>query len=89
MFENPKVKGFPVPVYVPGDEGELKLVVGEASLKAGTLVIEFNDRLPAQAIQQMMAKQILFGIGLIKISPEMTNLEEVTPDAGTGSEDDA
>ena len=66
-FKEHRIQDILVPVYVPGDNGELKLEVGTGSLKGGQLVIKFNDRLPAQAIQRMLADEILFAVTLVPV----------------------
>lgn len=79
-LEDPKANTY-MPVYVPGDNGELKLEVAKAKLKSGTLVIEFNDRLPALAIQRMLARDIEIGLIVVNLNDlEDTPEEEATPD---------
>lgn len=64
------IKNTPFPVYIPGNDGELKLEIATASLKAGTLVVEFNDRLPAQAIQRMIANERLVGLAVVVLDDQ-------------------
>lgn len=66
-LKNPKAVVEGMPVYVPGDNGELKLEIARATLKAGTMVVEFNTRLPAMAIQGMIAREG-DAIGLIVVN---------------------
>lgn len=55
-----------IPIFVPavGDK-EPTLVIAEGALHRGKLTITFNDRLPAQAIQRMLAQHMLLGLAFV------------------------
>lgn len=61
------------PVFVPNAEGSTDIEVGRARLRAGTLVVEFKDSAPSVAIQNMIARGVLLGFGMIMLKPDMVN----------------
>jgi hypothetical protein len=64
-FKEHKIQDAQIAVYVPNENNELKLELGKASLKGGQLVIKFNDRLPGQTIQRMIARGDLMAVTLV------------------------
>lgn len=79
--DRPEVKTA-IPVYIPNNEDEPYMgteldedgfyrgSVAKATLKAGTLVLEFKDTFPAIAIQRLLSRGALMGLQFI------LNLEE-------------
>lgn len=61
------------PVFVPNDNGETNIEVGKARLRYGTLVVEFKDSAPAVAIQNMIERGVLLGLGMIMLKPDIVN----------------
>lgn len=73
----PEAKNIMVPVYLPTEAGVTTgIELGKANLKAGTLVIEFNDKLPAMAIQRLLERGQLLGVSFVMVDPE----KEPTPE---------
>ena len=61
------------PVFVPNEKGETNIEVGKARLRYGTLVIEFKDTAPSVAIQNMIERGVLLGLGMIMLKPDIVN----------------
>lgn len=61
------------PVFVPNSNGSTDIEVGRARLRYGTLVVEFKDSAPAVAIQNMIARGVLLGFGMIMLQPDVVN----------------
>lgn len=61
------------PVVVPSEDGESEIHIGKARLRFGTLVVEFKDSAPANAIQNMIGRGVLMGFGVIMIQPDIVN----------------
>lgn len=61
------------PVYVPNEDGTTQLEVGRARLRYGTLVVEFKDSGPADAIQNMIQRGVLMGFGMVMVKPDVVN----------------
>lgn len=61
------------PVYVPNSDGTTSIEVGRARLRYGTLVIEFKDSGPAEAIQNMIARGVQLGFATVMIQPDVVN----------------
>lgn len=70
------------PVFVPNNNGSTDIEVGRARLRYGTLVVEFKDSAPAVAIQNMIARGVLLGFGMIMLRPDVVNemYQEVVED---------
>lgn len=54
-----------IPVYIPTEGGVGDLELGKASIKSGTLVVEFNNKLPSVAIQRRIERGELVGITFV------------------------
>lgn len=63
------------PVYIPGENGETKLEVGKARLRAGTLVVEFRDTAAGVILQNMIQRGVLLGMSMILLQPDELNLK--------------
>jgi hypothetical protein len=61
------------PVFVPNETGQTDIEVGRARLRHGTLVVEFRDSAPANAIQLMIQRGVLLGFGMIMLKPDVVN----------------
>lgn len=71
--ERPTATNVDWPVFVPNEAGEIKVEIGKARLRYGTLVVEFKDTAGAVAIQNMIARGVLMGFGMIMIKPDVVN----------------
>lgn len=70
----PKASNVPFPVFVPSPDGTTSHEMGLASLRAGTLVIEFKNNLPGVAIQRMIERGVVLGLSFVMIAPDEANL---------------
>ena len=61
------------PVYIPNQDGTTQLEVGRARLRYGTLVVEFKDSGPAEAIQNMIARGVVLGFATVMVQPDVVN----------------
>jgi hypothetical protein len=78
-----------IPVYIPtedGVNGELEL--GKASIRGGTLIVEFNNKLPSVAIQHRIERGGIVGLTFVipedeaaeaREAEEARKEEEMTP----------
>jgi len=80
--ERPTATNVDWPVFVPNEAGEVKIEIGRARMRYGTLVVEFKDTAGAVAIQNMIARGVLMGFGMIMIKPDVVNemYQEVVAD---------
>lgn len=62
-----------LPVFIPNDKGETTIEVGVARLRYGTLVVEFKDTAGSVAIQRMIERGVLMGLGMIMVKPDEVN----------------
>lgn len=70
----PEARKIDFPVFVPSPNGETSLEVAIANLRAGTLVIEFNNRLPGVAIQRMIERGSLLGLSFVMLQADDANV---------------
>lgn len=61
------------PVFVPNTDGTTTIEVGRARLRAGTMVIEFKDSGPADAIQNMIARGVILGFDFKMLKADAAN----------------
>lgn len=61
------------PVYIPNSDGTTQIEVGKARLRYGTLVVEFKNSGPADAIQNMIARGVLLGFATVMVQPDVVN----------------
>lgn len=61
------------PVYIPNSDGSTQIEVGRARLRYGTLVVEFKDSGPADAIQNMIARGVVLGFATVMVQPDVVN----------------
>lgn len=61
------------PVFVPNNDGSTDIQVGRARLRYGTLVVEFQDSAVSVAVQNMIARGVLLGFGMIMLKPDVVN----------------
>lgn len=59
-----------VPVYLPTEDGVSDIVLAEGSLGDAELLIKFNDKLPAAAIQRLIKRGVLVGLSFVLIKEE-------------------
>jgi len=58
-----------IPIFIPTEDGvNGDLVLGKASIRSGTLIVEFNNKLPAVAIQHRIERGGI--VGLTFVIPE-------------------
>lgn len=72
--EQPTAANVDMPVFVPNEKGETNITVGTARLRYGTLVVEFKDSAPAVAIQRMIERGVVLGLGMVMVEPDVVNL---------------
>lgn len=61
------------PVFVPNTDGTTTIEVGRARLRYGTLVVEFKDSGPADAIQNMIARGLILGLNFKMLKTDVAN----------------
>lgn len=61
------------PVYVPNSDGNISIEVGRARLRYGTLVVEFKNSGPADAIQNMIQRGVLLGFNTVMVQSDVVN----------------
>lgn len=61
------------PVFVPNSDGTVSIEVGRARLRYGTLVVEFKDSGPADAIQNMIARGVILGFDIRMLKTDAAN----------------
>lgn len=54
-----------VPVYIPTEDGYGDLELGKATVKGGTLIIEFNSKMPSVAILNRIARGDIVGVTFV------------------------
>lgn len=54
-----------VPVYIPTTDGYGDLELGKATVKGGTLLVEFNNKLPSMAILNRIARGEIVGLTFV------------------------
>lgn len=65
-----------IPVYIPTEDGYGELELGKASMKVGTLVIEFNTKLPSIAIQNRILRGDIVGVTFVIPEDEAAEARE-------------
>lgn len=61
------------PVFVPNSDGTVSIEVGRARLRYGTLVVEFKDSGPSDAIQNMIARGVILGFDIRMLKTDAAN----------------
>lgn len=51
-----------LPIYIPTEEGVGDLVIGNAEVRGSTLVVNFSDNIPAEAIRSRIVRGELTGM---------------------------
>lgn len=69
----PQAKNVPLPIYAPTEDGKLSIEVASATLRGGTMVVEFRNTLPGVAIQRMIERGSILGLQFVMISPDEKN----------------
>lgn len=54
-----------VPIYIPTEEGAGELALGIAVMRGDTLSVQFNDKIPAQAIKARIARGDIVGLTFV------------------------
>jgi cation transport regulator ChaC len=55
-----------IPVFIPTEDGiNGNLELGKATIKGGTLIIEFNNKLPSVAIQRRIERGDVVGVTFV------------------------
>lgn len=60
-----------IPIYIPTNDGVGEIVLGNAELRGDTLLVNFNDYIPAQAIKHRIQRGGI--VGLTFVIPEEEN----------------
>lgn len=82
--EEPKLE---VPIYIPTEDGQAgDLALGMGEMRGSTLIISFNDLIPAQAIAHRIARGGLVGITFI-IPAEENDQHKANEDAIQAAQD--
>ena len=85
-----KPNQFYLPVYIPDQSGEGTLEIGTATLRSGTLIIEFGETMAAAALQHGMERGEIIGVTFVipgYEAPEETQEERDARDLKLLSED--
>lgn len=69
----PEAKNLVVPVFAPSSNGVTQLELAKASMRHGVLMVEFNNKVPAIAIQNMFERGVVLGLSFIMIKNDETN----------------
>lgn len=70
-----------IPVYIPTEDGvNGDLELGKASIRSGTLIIEFNNKLPSVAIQRRIERGGLVGVTFVIPEEEAAEAREAEED---------
>lgn len=62
-----------IPVFIPTEDGVGEIELGKATIRSGTLLVEFNNKLPSVAIQHRIERGGI--IGLSFVIPELEAAE--------------
>lgn len=54
-----------VPIYIPTEDGVGDIILGNAEVRGSTLIINFNDLLPAEAIKRRIEQGFLTGVTFV------------------------
>lgn len=76
MDFNPSVENAIVPVYIPDNNGEPVLRVGDASLKDDILTIKFNDSIGAMLLERKIARGEIMGFSAINVQEQIDAITE-------------
>ena len=85
---NQREEKIAVPLYIPTEDGYGELVLGIGEIRGSTLVIGFNDLLPAQAIARRIANGGIVGITFV-IPEEENEIHKQNEDAIQAQQDAA
>ena len=67
----PKADELIVPVYIPDNNGEPVLHIGEGSLENDTLTIKFNNSVAALMLERKMARHEIMGFSVINVQEQL------------------
>ena len=79
MDFSPSIKNAIVPVYIPDNNGEPALCVGDASLKNDVLEIKFNDSVGALLLERKIARGEIMGFSVINVQEQIDAIAEGEP----------
>jgi hypothetical protein len=77
-----------IPLYVPTEEGFGELVLGIGEMRGSTLLINFNDLIPAQAIAHRIERGGIVGITFV-IPADENEIHKENEDAIQAAQDAA
>lgn len=79
MDFSPSTENAIVPVYIPDNNGEPVLHVGDASLKNDILEIKFNDSVGALLLERRIARGEIMGFSVINVQEQIDAIAEGEP----------
>lgn len=79
MDYSPKGEGLIVPVYIPDNNGEPVLHVGDASIKDDILEVKFNDSIGALLLERKFARGEIMGFSVINVQEQLDAVAETQP----------
>jgi len=85
---NEKKPRLMIPLLIPTEEGAGALALGNGEVRGSTLIINFNDLIPAQAIRQRIERGDIVGITFVIPEDEAEAAKE-TEDAIQAAQDAA
>lgn len=71
MDFSPSTENAIVPVYIPDNNGEPVLHVGDASLNDDILTIKFNDSIGAMLLERKIARGEIMGFSVINVQEQI------------------
>lgn len=79
MDFSPNANEVVVPVYIPDNNGEPVLRVGDASLKDDVLTIKFNDSVGALLLERKIARGEIMGFNVINVQEQIDAITKGEP----------
>lgn len=70
----PKASDVVLPVYVPSENGVTRIELAKATMRNGTMIVEFKNNLPGVAIQKIIERGVVLGLSFVMIAPDAVNL---------------
>lgn len=78
-LKSPSIEEAIVPVYIPDNNGEPALHVGDAKLADDTLVIDFKNTAAAFLLQRKIARGEIMGFSVINVQEQIDAIAEGEP----------
>lgn len=61
----PQEERIQIPIYIPTEDGYGELELGNAEVRGSTLIVNFNDLIPAQAIKHRIERGGIVGLTFV------------------------